>query len=150
MTSIKLKFRPSSVDGKEGSIYYQIIHNRKVRQLHTDYRILPEEWDETEENIIIRGYNSDRVNLLTNIRERINWDISRMKRTFSQQANIGTFFFRLHERCNNAITPTKKSPHIGNLFLYTQEFYDIFKRSRHSHRWNHLRLDAAIRVMVKT
>lgn len=84
MTSIKLKFRPSSVDGKEGSIYYQIIHNRKVRQLHTDYRILPEEWDETEENIIIRGYNSDRVNLLTNIRERINWDISRMKRTLSQ------------------------------------------------------------------
>ena len=83
MTSIKLKFRPSSVDGKEGSIYYQIIHNRKVRQLHTDYRILPEEWDETEENIIIRGYNSDRVNLLTNIRERINWDISRMKRTLS-------------------------------------------------------------------
>lgn len=84
MTSIKLKFRPSSVDGKEGSIYYQIIHNRKVRQLHTDYRILPEEWDETEENIIIRGYNSDRVNLLTNIRERINWDISRMKRSLSQ------------------------------------------------------------------
>lgn len=84
MTSIKLKFRPSSVDGKEGSIYYQIIHNRKVRQLHTDYRILPEEWDETEEDIIIRGYNSDRVNLLTNIRERINWDISRMKRALSQ------------------------------------------------------------------
>ena len=84
MTSIKLKFRPSSVDGKEGSIYYQIIHNRKVRQLHTDYRILPEEWDETEENIIIRGYNSDRVNLLTNIREHINWDISRMKRALSQ------------------------------------------------------------------
>lgn len=84
MTSIKLKFRPSSVNGKEGSIYYQIIHNRKVRQLHTDYRILPEEWDETEENIIIRGYNSDRVNLLTNIRERINWDISRMKRALSQ------------------------------------------------------------------
>ena len=84
MTSIKLKFRPSSVDGKEGSIYYQIIHNRKVRQLHTDYRILPEEWDETEENIIIRGNNSDRVNLLTNIREHINWDISRMKRALSQ------------------------------------------------------------------
>lgn len=84
MTSIKLKFRPSSVDGKEGSIYYQIIHNRKVRQLHTDYRILPEEWDETEEDIIIRGNNSDRVNLLTSIRERINWDISRMKRALSQ------------------------------------------------------------------
>ncbi len=28
MATVKLKFRPSSVDGKEGSVYYQVIHNR--------------------------------------------------------------------------------------------------------------------------
>ena len=28
MTSIKIKFRPSTVEGKEGSIFFQIIHNR--------------------------------------------------------------------------------------------------------------------------
>ena len=28
MASVKVKFRPSSIDGKEGSIYYQVIHNR--------------------------------------------------------------------------------------------------------------------------
>ena len=33
MTSIKVKFRPSSVRGKEGTIYYQIIRGRVVRQL---------------------------------------------------------------------------------------------------------------------
>ena len=38
MTSIKIKFRPSTVDGKEGGLYFQIIHNRVVRQLNTDYR----------------------------------------------------------------------------------------------------------------
>ena len=38
MTSIKVKFRPSLVRGKEGSIYYQIIRNRVVRQLKTGYR----------------------------------------------------------------------------------------------------------------
>ena len=26
MASVKVKFRPSSIDGKEGSIYYQVIH----------------------------------------------------------------------------------------------------------------------------
>ena len=31
MASVKVKFRPSSIDGKEGSIYYQVIHNRVVR-----------------------------------------------------------------------------------------------------------------------
>ena len=40
MTSIKVKFRPSTVDGKEGGLYFQIIHNRVVRQLNTDYKVL--------------------------------------------------------------------------------------------------------------
>ena len=39
MASVKVKFRPSSVNGKEGSIYYQVIYNRVVRQIRTDYRI---------------------------------------------------------------------------------------------------------------
>ena len=40
MISIKLKFRPSTVKEKEGTIYYQITQSRVVRQLKTDYRIL--------------------------------------------------------------------------------------------------------------
>ena len=43
MASIKIKFRPSTVNGKEGSIYFQITHNRVVRQLNTDYKIFPED-----------------------------------------------------------------------------------------------------------
>ena len=35
MASVKVKFRPSSIDGKEGSIYYQVIHNRVVRRNNT-------------------------------------------------------------------------------------------------------------------
>ena len=45
MASVKVKFRPSSIDGKEGSIYYQVIHNRVVRQIRTDYRIFESEWN---------------------------------------------------------------------------------------------------------
>ena len=32
MASVKVKFRPSSIDGKEGSIYYQVIHKRVERE----------------------------------------------------------------------------------------------------------------------
>lgn len=39
MASVKTKFRPSTATGKEGTIYYQIIQNRVIRQLKTDYRI---------------------------------------------------------------------------------------------------------------
>ena len=44
MASIKVKFRPSTNENKEGIIYYQIIQNRVIRQLKTDYRLLTHEW----------------------------------------------------------------------------------------------------------
>ena len=39
MASVKVKFRPSTTTGKEGTIYYQVIHNRVVRQIYTDYKL---------------------------------------------------------------------------------------------------------------
>ena len=81
MTSIKIKFRPSSVEGKEGSIYFQIIHNRVVRQLNTAYRIFASEWDEETETIIANG---DRINIINAIKERMAWDIARLEKTVAQ------------------------------------------------------------------
>lgn len=52
MASIKLKFRTSSVQEKEGRLYYQVIHNRVARQIHTEYRIYSSEWDADHSNII--------------------------------------------------------------------------------------------------
>ena len=51
MASLKVKFRPSTVEGKEGGLYFQIIHNRVVRQLNTDYKVFAHEWDEEEPHI---------------------------------------------------------------------------------------------------
>ena len=81
MTSIKIKFRPSSVEGKEGSIYFQIIHNRVIRQLNTAYRIFASEWDEETETIIANG---DRINIINAIKERMAWDIARLEKAVAQ------------------------------------------------------------------
>jgi site-specific recombinase XerD len=77
MTSIKVKFRPSTVDGKEGGLYFQIIHNRVVRQLNTDYKVLAEEWDAESESVIVNG---NRSNLLLGIQERLAWDMARLEK----------------------------------------------------------------------
>ena len=77
MTSIKVKFRPSTVDGKEGGLYFQIIHNRVVRQLNTDYKVLAEEWDAESESVIVNG---NRSNLLLGIQERLAWDVARLEK----------------------------------------------------------------------
>lgn len=73
MASIKVKFRPSSIANCEGAIYYQIIHERKARQLATNYKIFPAEWDEKRSTLATR--NADRRSFILAIRERIRWDI---------------------------------------------------------------------------
>ncbi len=80
MTSIKVKFRPSSVRGKEGTIYYQIIRGRVVRQLKTNYRIYAEEWNENRATVILCGCNNERYGYLFLLRGRINRDIRRLEK----------------------------------------------------------------------
>lgn len=77
MTSIKIKFRPSTVDGKEGGIYLQIIHNRVVRQLNTEYKVFAEEWNAESESVVIKG---SRSNFLLGIQERLSWDVTRLEK----------------------------------------------------------------------
>ncbi|MBD5211450.1 MAG: site-specific integrase [Bacteroidales bacterium] len=77
MASIKVKFRPSTVADHEGTIYYQIIHDRKPRQLLTDYHIFLYEWDDNR-SMVVTTLNSDRKPFILSIRERIRWDVERL------------------------------------------------------------------------
>ncbi len=45
MVSVKLKFKPSKIEGKESSLFYQLIYLRKVRQINTKFKIMSDEWD---------------------------------------------------------------------------------------------------------
>lgn len=77
MTSIKVKFRPSSVTDKEGSIYYQIIHDRKRRTLLSDHHVLRTEWDESRSMVICAGL-SDRSEKIWCVRDHIRRDMERL------------------------------------------------------------------------
>ena len=85
MASIKVKFRPSINENKEGTIYYQIIQNRVIRQLKTDYRLFVYEWNEVESSII--ATNDSRQNYLQSIEERIDWDIRRLQSIIAHSEN---------------------------------------------------------------
>lgn len=77
MTSIKVKFRSSTVDGKEGGLYFQIIHNRVVRQQNTDYKVFADEWHAESESIVLNG---NRSNHMLGIQERLAWDVSHLEK----------------------------------------------------------------------
>ena len=85
MASVKVKFRPSTIAGKEGTIYYQIIQSRVIRQMKTDYRIFTDEWNEVESCVIVGS--SERRNLLLSLIECMEWDLKRLDMIIRQLDN---------------------------------------------------------------
>ncbi|MBE6267379.1 MAG: site-specific integrase [Bacteroidales bacterium] len=77
MAKIKVKFRTSTKERHEGTIYYQIIHNRATRQIKTDYRLLAREWNEHESTVIITG--GDRYRHIQSIKEHIDEEIGQLQ-----------------------------------------------------------------------
>lgn len=77
MASFKLKFRPSTAEGKPGTMYFQVTHRRSTRAVYTDYRVMPEEWDGRTSFIRIVG-TPERQAELQLIVSKIRWDCKRL------------------------------------------------------------------------
>lgn len=60
MATVKLKFRPSSLTNREGTLFFQVIHKRVVRQYSTEYKIYPDEWEESKSQITIPSSVSEQ------------------------------------------------------------------------------------------
>lgn len=82
MTSIKVKYRPSSSGDKEGRIYYQVIHDRSTRQIATDYHVLPYEWNERRCAVMTR--DKSRTAFIMSIRDCIRHDVERLNRIINK------------------------------------------------------------------
>lgn len=93
MASVKVKFRPSTIGGKEGTIYYQVIHNRVVRQINTDYKLFASEWQSHSEAVILHGIpnEQERNNYLLSISSRIKWDKDRLNKIIHTLSQSSTF-----------------------------------------------------------
>src|SRR5699024_6853712 len=79
MATIKTKFRSSSVEGREGTLYFQVIHGRVARQINTGYRLFPSEWDGRTSEIILPVSGDARRSLLLALKERMEKDIRRLE-----------------------------------------------------------------------
>ncbi len=113
MSSIKVKFRPSTNENKEGTIYYQIIQNRVIRQLKTDYRLFMHEWNEVDNSIIVN--NKCRLNYLQSIKERIDWDIKRLQSIITHLENK-----RVKYTADDIISTFQKQANEQSLFNFMQ------------------------------
>ena len=51
MVSLKLNFTPSSVEDKEGRLYYRVAYGKATRHIATPFTIMPDEWNATDETL---------------------------------------------------------------------------------------------------
>ena len=77
MTTVKVKFRPSTVEDRPGTIVYFVTHRRAVRQITTDYKVFPHEWDDKQSRPILVP-TGERTAVIQTIAQRIRRDINRL------------------------------------------------------------------------
>ncbi len=124
MASVRVKFRPSSVSGKEGNIYYQVIHNRVVCPIRTDYRIFESEWDDGASTLSYpTPVHAERRNYLQSVENHIEWDIKRLK-------IIIALFDRRHKcyTTDDIVTKFSRQANEQSLFTFMQEAIGQLKR----------------------
>ncbi len=89
MATVKVKFRASSVSGRPGSIFYQLCHGGKVRQLASRIRIQPQYSDLVCEGSGKDGVLVEDVPAVRAYRARIKNDLSRLERIIRTLEDCG-------------------------------------------------------------
>ncbi len=79
MATTKVIFRASSHNSCEGALFHRIIHNRKMRQIHTGKRVFKDEWNETACEIIF-STDKTREEYLSSVQSKLDSDQIRIRR----------------------------------------------------------------------
>lgn len=80
MATVKVKFRASSIETKEGALYYQVIHDRLARQIRSGYKLYPSEWDMIRSKVILpSGIEEERRCYLLSVKTALDNDLARLK-----------------------------------------------------------------------
>lgn len=88
MTSIKLKFRPPTTPGKEGSIVFQLIYGRTVRRITSRHKIFAGEWDGEAGRIALPTPSSPRYAHLVSVESALQWELNRLQRMVQESVPV--------------------------------------------------------------
>ena len=86
MATIKVKLRPSSVEGRAGTIFYQVTHRRATQQITTNILVQSNEWDAMRESVAVSV--ADR----SIVQNCIDSDIALLKRIVKDLDNSGVTY----------------------------------------------------------
>ncbi len=74
MATVKVKFRPSVQEDKEGRLFFRVIHHRVARQIKSELTLKNSEWNSRQATIVWPD-DSERKNYLRNVAFRLEKDL---------------------------------------------------------------------------
>lgn len=102
MISIKVKFRASTVSTRAGSIFFQIIQHRVVKQITTPYKIYEHEWNNEYEVIRMDKAAYGRRTYLADMEQKIIRDIDRLYQIASQTDHMDAVIDSYAKSCRES------------------------------------------------
>lgn len=115
MASIKLKFRPSSLEDKKGILNYQIIHRRLTRLIKTSYQISPVDWDDSTDSLLITKRTVGKAHLLL-IRDKTNWEMAQLQGVISELEQT-----RVEYTADDIVASFQKIPPVESVFSFMHQ-----------------------------
>ena len=120
MATIKLKYRPSSVKGKDGTLFFQIIHQRQVRQIYTGLRVSDAEWDAEDELInTLEETSPERTKYLISIKESLKEYQKKLLIIISGFDRKGSPY-----TAQDVVTAYNTAPPVGGLVSFTRKLIE--------------------------
>jgi len=93
MATIRVKFRASSVDTREGTLFFQVIHNRVARQISTGYKLYSNEWDKQKgEAVYGKGTDQKRKDYLSALNADIKQQMAVLEGIVARLGRDGNAF----------------------------------------------------------
>ena len=112
MASVKTMFRQSTVEGKEGTLYFRVIHERVARTVFTDCHVFRDEWDDVSSSVIIAG-TKERKAYLELTASKLKSDLERLDRIIAEKEAL-----RVKFTADDVVMEYRKQPEDMTLFTF--------------------------------
>ena len=112
MASVRIMFRPSTVEGKEGTLYFRVIHERVARTVFTDCHVFRDEWDDVSSSVTIAG-TKERKACLELTASKLKFDQERLDRIIAEKEALKAKF-----TADDVVMEYRKQPEIMTLFTF--------------------------------
>lgn len=125
-TTVKVKFRPSTVEDRPGTIVYLVTHRRIARQITTGYKVFPCEWDE-ERSEPIAAANDGRAAIVQSIIRKLRSDMERLsaiiERFESQSRNYSS---------DDVVEEFRRTGRENTFFIFMENAIERLRQLEHS------------------